>query len=360
MIIVRYGEISLKKGKRRIFERKLAENIKNALRKNGIDCKIKILRGRIIVDAPEHAKNIISNQPGVVSVSPATEMNYDEIKEYLKKKLQGLNPKSFKVDTQRVDKTFPLKSMEINEEIGAFVVKNFGWRVNLTNPEFIIGIEIILGKAYVFFEKIRGPGGLPVGIEGRVIALISGGIDSPVAAYLMMKRGVEVIALHFHQNEKGQKIVEKMIKSLSKYSPNDIKLIVESHYEILKPYVLGLNRLNRREWTCVFCKVAMLRRAKEIAIKEGALGIITGDSLGQVASQTLHHLYIETKSVDFPIYRPLIGFDKNETISIAKKIGTYDIFLENPHCNCPFRPQRVITQGNYEEFRDILSKLSDF
>lgn len=360
MIIVRYGEISLKRGKRKIFERKLVENIKKALEKNDIDCKIKNVRGRILVYAPEQAKTIISNQPGVVSVSPAAEMEYEEVKEYLKKRLQGLNPESFKVETQRVDKSFPLKSTEINEDIGEFIVKNFGWTVNLTDPEFVIGIEIIQGKAYVFFEKIAGPGGLPVGIEGKAIALISGGIDSPVAAFLMMKRGVDIIALHFQQTEKGRRVVEKMVKLLSRYSPEDIKLIVESHYELLKPYVLGLNRLNRSEWTCVFCKVAMLRRAEEIAIKEGALGIITGDSLGQVASQTLHNLYIETKSVDFPIYRPLIGFDKNETISIAKKIGTYEIFLENPHCNCPFRPRHVITQGNYEEFRDILSKLSDF
>ncbi len=357
MIIVRYGEISLKKGKRKDFEKKLVKNIKNALKRDGFEAEIKILRGRILVDTLDDAKSIIANQPGVVSVSVAKEMEYEEVFDYLREKLKEYNPRSFKIETQRVDKNFPKKSQEINEEIGEFVVREFGWNVDLENPELRIGIEIIENRAYVFFERIRGIGGLPVGTQGKVIALISGGIDSPVSAFLMMKRGAKVIALHFQQSEKQRKVVEDMVKVLNRYSPENIELIVESHHQVLKPYILTLNKLKKREWTCIFCKIAMLKRAEEIAREKGALGVVMGDSLGQVASQTLENLYIISQNIKMPIYRPLIGFDKNEIITVAKEIGTYENFLEYPHCNCPFKPEHVITRGNYKEFKKISSHL---
>ncbi|AEH24572.1 tRNA uracil 4-sulfurtransferase ThiI [Pyrococcus yayanosii] len=357
MIIVRYGEIAIKRGKRKEFEKKLVENILAALKRKGIGGRVKLVRGRILVDAPDDATDVIAKVPGVVSVSPAREMEYEEVPKYLKEALKGLNPKSFKVDTQRLDKGFLKTSLEVNREIGAFVVKEFGWKVDLENPELTIGIEIINGKAYVFFEKIKGVGGLPVGTQGKVIALLSGGIDSPVAAFLMLKRGAEVITLHFDQGTNARRVVERTVEILSEYSPKDIELIVENHFEILKPYVKVLSDINRREWTCVFCKVAMLRRAAEIAKEEGAFGIVTGDSLGQVASQTLANLYLETMSVRFPIYRPLIGFDKEEIVAIAKKIGTYQAFLEYPYCQCPFRPEKVVTGGKPEEFFSILDAL---
>lgn len=357
MIIVRYGEIAIKGGKRRDFERKLAENIEKVLRRKGIEGTAKVIRGRILVDAPDEAAKIIAKVPGVVSVSPARVMDYDEVPAYLREALRGFNVKSFKVETQRLDKTFLKTSVEVNKELGAFVVKEFGWKVDLENPELVIGIEIINGKAYVFFEKIKGVGGLPVGTQGKVVVLLSGGIDSPVAAFLMLKRGAEVVAVHFDQGKNAKKVVEKVVDILNDYSPEPIELIVENHFEILKPYVVTLNKLHRREWTCVVCKVAMLRRAAEIAKEKGALGIVTGDSLGQVASQTLTNLYFETMSVDFPVHRPLLGFDKEEIVAIARKIGTYDAFLEYPYCDCPFRPERVVTQGKLEEFEKIRNEL---
>ncbi|MCO6040712.1 tRNA uracil 4-sulfurtransferase ThiI [Thermococcus alcaliphilus] len=357
MILVRYGEIAIKGRKRREFERKLAENIQKALRRKGIIGKVRVIRGRILVDAPDEAAEIIAKVPGVVSVSPARAMDYDDVPVYLKEALRQFNPRSFKVETQRLDKTFLKTSMEVNKEIGAFIVKEFGWKVDLENPELTVGIEIIDGKAYVFFEKIRGVGGLPVGTQGKVVVLLSGGIDSPVAAFLMLKRGAEITAVHFDQGKNAKKVVERVVEILNDYSPEPIELIVENHFEILKPYVFTLNKLNRREWTCVVCKVAMLRRAAEIAKERGALGIVTGDSLGQVASQTLTNLYFETMSVDFPVHRPLLGFDKEEIVAIARKIGTYEAFLEYPYCDCPFRPERVVTQGKLEEFERIREEL---
>jgi len=357
VIIVRYGEIAIKRGKRREFERKLAENIEKILKRKGITGKVKVIRGRILVDAPDKAAWIIAKVPGVVSVSPARVMSYDEAPGYLREALKKFNPRSFRVETQRLDKTFLKTSVEVNREVGAFIAKEFGWKVDLENPELTVGIEIINGKAYVFFEKIEGVGGLPVGTQGKVVALLSGGIDSPVAAFLMLKRGAEVIAVHFDQGKNARKVVEKVVEILSDYSPEPIELIVENHFEVLKPYVITLNKLNRREWTCVVCKVAMLRRAAEVAKENGALGIVTGDSLGQVASQTLTNLYFETITVDFPVHRPLLGFDKEEIVSIARKIKTYDAFLEYPYCDCPFRPERVVTQGKLEEFERIRTEL---
>lgn len=357
MILVRYGEIAIKRGKRREFERRLVENILATLERKGIKAKARLIRGRILIDAPDEAAEIIAKVPGVVSVSPAREMNYEEVPDYLREALKGLNPKSFKVETQRLDKAFLKTSIEVNREIGAFIVKEFGWKVDLENPELTIGLEIIKGKAYVFFEKIKGVGGLPVGTQGKVVVLLSGGIDSPVAAFLMMKRGAEIIAVHFDQGQNARKVVEKTVEILNDYSPRDIELIIENHFEVLKPYVVTLNRINMREWTCVLCKVAMLRRAAEIAREEGALGIVTGDSLGQVASQTLANLYFETMSVRFPVHRPLLGMDKEEIVKIAREIGTYQAFLEYPYCDCPFRPERVVTQGTYEEFLKILDIL---
>ncbi|WP_048147774.1 tRNA uracil 4-sulfurtransferase ThiI [Palaeococcus ferrophilus] len=357
MIIVRYGEIALKGGKRREFERKLRDNILATLKRKGIEGKARIVRGRILVDAPDEAAEIIAKVPGVVSVSPARVMEYGEVPEYLKEALKGLNPKSFKVETQRLDKTFLKTSMEVNREVGAFIVENFGWKVDLENPELTVGVEIINGRAHVFFEKIRGVGGLPVGTQGKVVVLLSGGIDSPVAAFLMLKRGAEVIALHFDQGTNARSVVERVVDILSDYSPEPIELIVENHFEVLKPYASALAKAKLREWTCVVCKVAMLRRAAEIARERGALGIVTGDSLGQVASQTLANLYFETMSVDFPVHRPLLGMDKEEIVAIARRIGTYEAFLEYPYCDCPFRPERVVTGGKLEEFESVRREL---
>jgi thiamine biosynthesis protein ThiI len=240
VIIVRYGEVGIKGGKRREFERKLRDNVLAALRRKGIEGRAKIIRGRILVDAPDEEAQIIAKVPGVVSVSPAREMDYEEIPAYLKDALKGFNPKSFRVETQRLDKTFLKTSMEINREIGAFIVENFGWKVDLKNPELVVGIEIIAGKAYVFLEKLRGVGGLPVGTQGKVVVLLSGGIDSPVAAFLMLKRGAGVIAVHFDQGLNARNVVEKVVDILEDYSPEPIELIVESHFEVLKPYVKAL------------------------------------------------------------------------------------------------------------------------
>jgi len=357
MIIVRYGEIGLKGKNRRKFEELLAKNIEVKLKRYGYSSHTKILRGRIFVYASSQAAPIIAKCPGVVSVSPAKEIKYEEIPNYLREELSLYNPRSFRVYTKRVDKNYPKTSQEINEEIGAFIVKEFGWKVDLENPELVIGIEIVNGKFYVYFETYQGVGGLPVGSAGKLIMLISPGIDSPVAAYLMMKRGAKIIALHMKHSDSGVEKVRKIVEVLEQYSPRKIELIVENHYEELSNIAENLKEMHRERWTCVFCKYTMLKIADRIARRYRALGIVTGDSLGQVASQTLENMYIESQATEYPIYRPLIGMNKNEIEEIAKRIGTYNVFLEGGEEKCPFKPRYVMVQGNYEEFEKIRKKL---
>ncbi len=331
----------------------LAKNIEKKLKRYGYKGRTKILRGRIFVYASDEVATIIAKCPGVVSVSPAKEMKYEDVLPYLKEKLQEYNPSSFRVATHRVDKGFPKTSQEINEEIGDFIVKNFGWEVNLRNPEFVVSIEIINGNAYVFFETIQGVGGLPVGTAGTLVALVSGGIDSPVAAFLMLRRGANIIALHLKHRDAEEKKVREIIRVLSHYSPKEIELLVIEHSCMLEKYVKKLTEMKEERWLCILCKFSMLKIADEIARKRGALGIVTGDSLGQVASQTLENLYIESGATGLPIYRPLIGMDKIEIERIAREIGTYDVFLSQGEEKCPFKPKYVVTKGDKKKFEKI-------
>ena len=352
LIIVRYGEIALKGKNRKTFENKLIENIKKALARKGIEAKVRSTQGRLIVDAPHEFAEIIRKVPGVVSVSPAWKMEYEEIPEFLSTHLRNMNPASFKIDARRINKAFHKTSQQINEEIGAFVVQRFGWKVNLNQPELAIGIEMIEGQAYVFFETKKGVGGLPSSTQGRLVLLMSVGIDSPVAGFLMLKRGVSLTALHFDQGHAD--LARQMIDVLNQYSSEPIELIVVNHLEYFQPYVTELERMGKREWTCVICKVLMLKKAEEIAKERSALGIVTGDSLGQVASQTLENLFLESSVVKMPIYRPLIGMDKDETVRIARQIGTFEIFVEAARHSCPFRPFSVVTKGSTYGLNKIL------
>ncbi|HBT38994.1 MAG: putative tRNA sulfurtransferase [Thermotoga sp. 50_1627] len=352
MIIVRYGEIALKGKNRKAFENKLIENIQKALARKGIEAKIRSTQGRLIVDVPHEFAEIISKVPGVVSVSPAWKMEYEEIPEFLSRHLCNLKPTSFKVDARRINKAFHKPSQQINEEIGAFVVQHFGWKVNLDSPELVVGIEMIEGQAYVFFETIKGVGGLPSSSQGRLVLLMSVGIDSPVAGFLMLKRGVSLIALHFDQGH--AELAQRMIDVLNQYSSEPIELIVVNHSEYFQPYVTELERMGKREWTCVICKALMLKKAEEVAKEKSALGIVTGDSLGQVASQTLENLFLESSVVKMPVYRPLIGMDKDETVRIARQIGTFELFVKAARHSCPFRPSSVVTRGSAYGLNKIL------
>ncbi|ADT84141.1 thiamine biosynthesis ThiI-like protein [Thermococcus barophilus MP] len=191
----------------------------------------------------------------------------------------------------------------------------------------------------------------------KAVALLSSGIDSPVAIYLMLKKGLEVIPIHFKQDEGKYKKVQKIWKQLKELYPERLKeLVVVDVYEYQAPVFEKIMEMKKHKWICVFCKFTMYRKATEIARENGALAIITGDSLGQVASQTLDNLFIISLATDLPILRPLIGLDKEEVIKIAKKIGTFDISIE-PEEGCPFVPKHPIIRGSLGEFRRIYKEI---
>ncbi|WP_056935013.1 7-cyano-7-deazaguanine synthase [Thermococcus barophilus] len=191
----------------------------------------------------------------------------------------------------------------------------------------------------------------------KAVALLSSGIDSPVAIYLMLKKGLEVIPIHFKQDEGKYRKVQKIWKQLKELYPERLKeLVVVDVYEYQTPVFEKIMEMKKHKWICVFCKFTMYKKATEIARENGALAIITGDSLGQVASQTLDNLFIISLATDLPILRPLIGLDKEEVIKIAKKIGTFDISIK-PEKGCPFVPKHPIIRGSLGEFRRIYKEI---
>lgn len=361
LIIARYGEIGVKSPKvRRRFENQLISNIKNKL-----DCKIEINQGRIFIYPNDFkkAEDALNKVIGIVSYSPAvsTETDFDKIEETLNKYVDNLlseglfdKTKSIAVRGRRVG-THKFTSQEMAGFCGSVIIKKSGAPVNLSKPDFTFFVEVRDDITYIFHEKIKGIGGLPIGTQGKVIALVSGGIDSPVATFMMMKRGCEVIVLHFNNypytggsNDKVMKIIEK----LEEYSPSKLEYYEADYGEYLKSCIEDAPvRL-----TCVLCKSGMYRIAEEIAKKEGAFAIIDGSSLGQVASQTLPNLLATRYVTKMPVLSPLIGLDKVEIENIGKKIGTFDISIL-PAPGCTAVPKYPETNADLEKFLEVLEDI---
>ena len=356
-VVIRYSEIGLKsKRVRRRFEAKLIQNIKTAFEKEGVVYSRVLKAGaRIIARTSDpSAQEVVGSIPGVRSLSPALEVGA-EIEEIKKSAIDlllgGSGP--FAVRAQRITKGFPLTSLEINRVVGSAIQKRTGRPVDLNSPHQEIGIEVVGNRAYIFTERVTGPGGLPVSTQGRVVSLLSGGIDSAVATWLMLKRGADVTPLHFRLVEEDHKKFRKLLVLLRRFAyGSTFEPVVEEWQPVLSNISAKLAGSNRLPWTCVFCKRSFLRRAEEIAEDVGALGMVTGDSLGEVASQTLQNLEVVSYGRRRPVYRPLIGLDKEEIISIAKRIGTYPISVERAP-TCPYRAPKVITAANWERFCQV-------
>ncbi len=364
VVIVRYGEIGTKaRQTRRWFENLLMNNIREALVSEGIDFKkVEAKHGRVLVrtNRAKEAVEVLTRVFGIVSLSPAMEIdaeldkiNRTALKLFRKKKRElNLEKPRFRVTARRITKEFPLKSLEIQAKVGEHIFENEESEVDLHNYDIEVGVELMEGKAYVYVDKIRAWGGLPIGTQGKVVALLSGGIDSPVAAFLMMKRGVEVIPVHIYMGEKTLEKVRKLWNQLKKYGYGGKgELIVVKPKERDK-IIEKLREMKKEKYTCVFCKYMMVRHADRIAREFGAKGIVMGDSLGQVASQTLENMYIVSQATDLPIYRPLIGMDKEEIVEIAKKIGTFELSTL-PEDEIPFVPKHPVIRGSWEEFRKL-------
>ncbi len=325
---IHVGEIALKGKNRRVFERILADNIKAAT-----GCgKIESASGRFILYPGKiPARKIeagLMKTFGVEWFSGSLRIGNKprEITDAILENAGELKKKSIKLETSRAYKQYPMTSIELNKKVGMELEKN-GFVVDLENPEARIYLEILRDSAIVSFGKTRGLGGLPVGCSGKVLSMLSGGIDSPVASWLMMKRGCSVDFLHLHAfptNEKAKKSkIVKMVEKLKGYSPRKIRLF-------LVPYGSFYERsfeMESRSELVVFRRF-VFRLANRIAEKEGHLGFVTGDSIGQVASQTLENLRATTDASEYPVYRPLVGHDKREIVDLAKRIGTYELSIQ--------------------------------
>ena len=353
MILVHYGEIALKGENRQIFEKRLVTNIKQSLKEARFDY-VRRLPGRILVGGEniKGAKEKLQKVFGIANFSPAAESKPDM--EQLKKDAWALvrkhEFKSFKIDARRAQKDLPFTSNDINKEVGAYVQELSGTKVRLEDPDLAIYIELIARRAFLYTQKISGPGGLPVGSAGKVVSLISSGIDSPVASWKLMKRGCEVVFVHFHSYPQTSKAslenVEKIVNVLEAWSPAPLKLFTVPFLDIQK--IITAHAQDKLR--VILYRRSMVRIAQAVAKREKAKALVTGESVGQVASQTLENIAVIDESALIPILRPNIGEDKNETITWAKHIGTYEISTQ-PYEDCCslFVPAHPETKARLEK-----------
>ncbi|MDW8036388.1 MAG: tRNA uracil 4-sulfurtransferase ThiI [Candidatus Korarchaeum sp.] len=356
-LVVRYSEIALKSSRvRRQMEKILQRNLEETYRNEGIHF-LKIVRraARLIVYTSDpKVRDYTKLVFGISSYSPSIEVYTDlDLISRAVELVAEWSEGSFAIRVQRITKEFPMTSLELAKELGAVVKKKTGRSVDLSNPDQEISVELIGRYSYVSDERIKGYGGLPVGTQGKVIALISGGIDSPVAAWLIMRRGAQVVPVHFSKNKIEEEKFRRIVDILKRYSYGvEFKPMIVEHGTFLQ----DLLSKDSREWTCLFCKRRMLTTANELAKELGANAIVTGDSLGQVASQTLANLEVESRCLEKPVLRPLIGMDKEEIVKLAKEIGTYDISItyKGP---CPFVPMKPKTAANLRDFIKMAEKI---
>ncbi|MGB9780020.1 tRNA uracil 4-sulfurtransferase ThiI [Caldanaerobacter sp.] len=361
VLLIKYGELALKGENRSFFENALVKNIKYALRDfDGV--KVEKTHGRIYVECEKNVEEAIERLKkvfGIVGITRAKEADLDleEIFKAAVDLMKSHQGKTFKVETKRPNKAFPYNSMEISRRVGAAVLKNVkNMKVDVHNPDVLLNVEI-REKAFLYAGVIEGAGGLPLGTNGKAIVLLSGGIDSPVAAWMMMKRGVEVEAVYFHSppytSDRAKEKVVDLCKVLSQYG-RGMRLHVVHFTDLqLEIYEKCPARL-----TTIIMRRMMMKIAEKIAQKNGSLALITGESLGQVASQTIESLYVTNSSVSLPVFRPLIGMDKREIIDIAQKIGTYEISIR-PYEDCCtiFVPKHPATKPKLERVLEAEEKM---
>ncbi|HYA30515.1 MAG TPA: tRNA uracil 4-sulfurtransferase ThiI [Acidobacteriota bacterium] len=354
-VLIRYHEIALKKGNRSYFTELLKRNILAAVKDLGVK-EIKSLPARLLLTCKNDAEpqlliERMSTVFGVANFSlvERTERDIDALRARIVESLDGAHFESFRIETQRSDKTFPITSPEINRQLGAAVKEETGARVDLMNPKFTVTVEILPHDAFFGFDKIPGPGGLPVGGSGRVAALLSGGFDSPVAAHRMMRRGCRVVFVHFHsapyQDKTSQDKVRQLVCLLTRHQFKS-RLYLVPFGEIQRQIVTAVARPLR----VVLYRRMMLRIGEAIARKEKAKAMVTGESLGQVASQTLDNMAVIQQAVRMPILRPLVGMDKQEIIDQARRIGTFDISsIPDQDCCQLFVPKHPATKARLSE-----------
>ncbi len=351
-ILVRYGEIALKGKNRHRFEDKLVQNIRNVL-KSFENIKVLKTYGRIFVDLNGNDSVQIMSQMknvfGIVSMSPVVkaELDIEEVKAMALTIMKELDPfpTTYKIETKRPNKFFPLSSPEVTQEVGAHILSNIeGLKVDVHHPEKTLRIEIRHEGVFLFSQMVKGMGGMPAGTSGKGLVLLSGGIDSPVAAWSALKRGLAVEGIHFHTHpitteESVQKVID-LAKIVARFSGN-FRLHLVPFLEIqrdIKEHVPDAYHIT-------IMRRMFYRIAEKIAERQQALALITGESLGQVASQTLESMYTINHVIHTPVIRPLVTMDKLEIIDIAQKIGTFETsILPHEDCCTVFVPKNPVTR----------------
>ncbi|MCI7393179.1 MAG: tRNA 4-thiouridine(8) synthase ThiI [Clostridiales bacterium] len=373
IFIVRCGEVALKGMNKPYFERMLLDRIKKLLKKfDGV--KAYRHEGLIFVRADKElnpgteGKQAILKEIGkvfgVASISPAMECEstMEDIGqtavEYMMEAIEERGVKTFKVNAKRADKNFPVKSPDISRQIGAAVLKGCKvLKVDVHNPDVKLFVDVRHDKSYVYQDKIPGFGGLPLGTNGKGMSLLSGGIDSPVATWMMAKRGMMIEAVHFHSfpytSQRAREKVEELAALVATYCGR-----FRMHVINLLPIQEQIVQNCPEEETTILVRRFMMRIAEELAAGNGCSMLITGENLGQVASQTAEALVVTDASVKMPVMRPLIGLDKTDIMDLAKDIGTYDKSIE-PYEDCctVFLPKHPVTKPKLERILASESKL---
>lgn len=360
MYLLRYSEIALKSPPvRKRWEDLLVSNLQKALP----GCRVRKTWGRIWVEGPADPEKL-RRVFGIVSFSEVERCALPDLNSYILDFCQrtGLEKaRTFALRLRRVgDHTF--RSQEKTVELADLILERFSHlKVDLENPEATIYVEIRDKDCYLYRDVVRGAGGLPLGVEGKLVALFSGGIDSPVAAWMMMKRGCKIIPVYVDMDSfssvSSLKKAEAVIEALKAYQP-DLELRVVKD-DFLKKALEVMKKNNLENYTCLICKRRMYRIAESVTGEAGvgAKGIVTGESLGQVASQTLDNLFVLDSSISMPIYRPLIGFDKVEAEKIAREIGTFEPSIM-PAEGCKAVPHKPATKAKLEKVLKIEEDLS--
>lgn len=360
-ILIRYGEIGLKGKNRPDFEKFLVRNLKQALR-GFTHGPVERPHGRVVVrgiDRPEPALDVVTRIPGVISASIAlrTDVEMQSIEEAARMLMaetlgrdQAHDPISFKVQTTRTNKRFEKTSMELSAHLGGLLIKEFpGLKAQMHDPDLRLMVEVRSSEVLLSTAHAKGPGGLPVGSTGKVVVLLSGGIDSPVAAYMAMKRGARCVFINFDAYPfipmDSLDKVKSMVQRLSVFQGRSLLFVVP-----FADIQVAIKKQCPEPLRTILYRRMMMRLAGLAAAESGAGALVTGESLGQVASQTLENIHCIGAAADLPVLRPLIGFDKTETVAVAERIETYRISIQPyPDCCTVFQPRKPKIRADLAE-----------
>lgn len=368
--LIKYAEIAIKGKNRYLFEDALVKQMRLALSRVEGEFKVTKEQGRVYVFCPEsydfdEAVEALQKVFGIVGICPVViyedkgfEQMAEDVVSYMKARYHGYDG-SFKVYTRRAKKSYPMTSMEVSAELGGKILDAFPLaKVDVHDPELTLSVEI-REKIYVYSETIPGPGGMPVGTNGKAMLLLSGGIDSPVAGYMIAKRGVKIDAVYFHAppytSERAKQKVVDLAALVAKYS-GPIRLHVVNFTDI-QLYIY--DQCPHEELTIIMRRY-MMRIAEHFAKESNCLGLITGESIGQVASQTLQSLAATNEVCTLPVYRPVIGFDKQEIVEISRKINTFETsILPFEDCCTIFVAKHPVTKPNLNIIHRSEGKLAE-